>query len=78
LLFEGGAHGAGGGAITNPLDGLVFFPLAEGSVYGVPVEVGALGTTSGAVGGFAEVGKGNVGGGVGGYANISTVLACGG
>jgi RHS repeat-associated protein len=77
-LFELGSHGAGGGVITNPLDGLVFLPLGEGSVYGVPVEAGALATTSGAVGGYGEVGKGNVGGGVGVYASISSVLGCGG
>jgi hypothetical protein len=77
-LFELSSHGVGGGVITNPLDGLVFLPLAEGSFRGIPVEAGALASTSGAVGGYGEAGKGKVGGGVGGYVNISSALACSG
>jgi RHS repeat-associated protein len=75
-LFEFGSHGAGGGMITSPLDGLVFLPVVEFPAYGVPVEAGALATTSGSVGGYAEIGKGKVAGGVGGYVNIGTVLSC--
>ena len=76
-LFEFGSHGAGGGVITNPLEGLVFLPVGEFSVRGVPVEVGALATTSGAVGAYGEVGRGPVGVGAGGYVNIGSALSCG-
>jgi hypothetical protein len=75
-LFEGSSHGAGGGVITNPLEGMFFVPLAKGSLYGVPVEGGALATTTPSVGAYGEAGKGNISGGVGGYANISSVLTC--
>ena len=63
--------------ITNPLEGLVFLPVGEFSVRGVPVEVGALATTSGAVGAYGEVGRGPVGVGAGGYVNIGSALSCG-
>jgi hypothetical protein len=74
----GSSHGAGGGVITNPLEGMFFVPLAKGSLYGVPVEGGALATTTPSVGAYGEAGKGNISGGVGGYANISSVLTCDG
>jgi RHS repeat-associated protein len=76
-LFELGSHGAGGGVVTNPLGGLVFLPVAEGAIYGVPVEGGVLATDSGSIGAFAEAGKGNIAGGVGGYVTIGSGLGCG-
>lgn len=75
-LFEGGGSSVGGGVITKGPEGLAFVPLAEGAIYGVPAEGGALATTNGSVGAYGEVGHGPVGGGVGGYLNITTIANC--
>jgi hypothetical protein len=75
-LVEGGTHGAGGGVITNPLEGLFFLPAGEVPIYGVPVEFGGLVATSGAIGGFGEVGGEALGSGLGVYLNVSTVGGC--
>ena len=75
-LFEGSGKSGGGGIITKGPEVLGFVPLAEGAIYGVPVEGGALATTSGAVGAYGEAGHGAVGGGVGGYLNITTIAKC--